>query len=160
LAIIIKRSAAILNITITDEAAFEIASRSRGTPRIANRMLKRVRDHAIVQGSTKIDRTIAKNALDKMDIDMLGLDDSDRKLLLAMIEKFDGGPVGVETLSAATGEESVTIEDVIEPYLLQLGFLSRTPRGRMVLPAAYKHLELKPKTVQMSIDDMTIDNNG
>jgi Holliday junction DNA helicase RuvB len=160
LAIIIKRSASILDIKIKDDAAFEIASRSRGTPRIANRMLKRVRDHAIVQGSTLIDRTIAKNALDKMDIDMLGLDDSDRKLLLAMIEKFDGGPVGVETLSAATGEESVTIEDVIEPYLLQLGFLSRTQRGRMVLPAAYKHLGLKPKTVQMSFEDIKPENNG
>ena len=160
LSIIIDRSASILNIKISKDAAFEIASRSRGTPRIANRMLKRVRDHAIVQGSSIIDRTIAKHALDKMDIDMLGLDDSDRKLLMTMIEKFDGGPVGVETLAAATGEEAVTIEDVVEPYLLQLGFLSRTPRGRVVLPAAYKHLNLKPKTSQISIEDLASQNDG
>ncbi|HEY8423395.1 MAG TPA: Holliday junction branch migration DNA helicase RuvB, partial [Clostridia bacterium] len=155
LAIIIKRSASILNINITDEAADKIASCSRGTPRIANRLLKRVRDHALVAGSNVIDQKIARHALQKMDIDPLGLDDNDRKLLYTMIEKFDGGPVGLDTLAAATGEEAVTIEDIIEPYLLQLGFLARTPRGRVVMPAAYKHLNLKPKDVQISIDDIT-----
>ena len=154
LAIIIKRSASILNIKISEEAATKIASCSRGTPRIANRLLKRIRDHALVDGSDIIDLPVVKKAFSKMDIDSLGLDESDRKLLLTMIEKFDGGPVGVDTLSAATGEETVTIEDIIEPYLLQLGFLARTPRGRVAMPAAYKHLNLKPKDIQLSIDDI------
>lgn len=157
LAIIIKRSASILNINITDQAATKIASCSRGTPRIANRLLKRIRDHALVAGLNIIDETTAKNALEKMDIDYLGLDDADRRLLFTMIDKFEGGPVGVDTLAAATGEEVITIEDIIEPYLLQLGFLARTPRGRVVLPAAYKHLNLKPKDIQLSIDDITSD---
>jgi Holliday junction DNA helicase RuvB len=157
LAIIIKRSASILNINITEQAANKIASCSRGTPRIANRLLKRIRDHALVAGLNIIDETTAKNALEKMDIDYLGLDDADRKLLFTMIDKFDGGPVGVDTMAAATGEEVITIEDIIEPYLLQLGFLARTPRGRVVLPAAYKHLNLKPKNLQLSIDDITSD---
>lgn len=157
LAIIIKRSASILNIKITDQAAIKIASCSRGTPRIANRMLKRIRDHALVGGYDTIDEQITQKAFEKMDIDPLGLDDSDRKLLFTMIEKFDGGPVGIDTLAAATGEEAVTIEDIIEPFLLQLGFLARTPRGRVVLPAAYKHLNLQPKDIQISIDDLNTD---
>lgn len=139
LAKIVKRSASILKSDITDDGALEIASRSRGTPRIANRLLKRVRDFAQVNGSN-INCEIAKEALKKLDIDKLGLDANDRRLLETMIKYYGGGPVGLETLAAAIGEESVTIEDVYEPFLIQIGFLSRTPRGRCVTPLAYNHL--------------------
>lgn len=139
LAKIVKRSASILKSDITDDGALEIASRSRGTPRIANRLLKRVRDFAQVNGSN-INCAIAKEALQKLDIDKLGLDANDRRLLETMIKYYGGGPVGLETLAAAIGEESVTIEDVYEPFLIQIGFLSRTPRGRCVTPLAYNHL--------------------
>lgn len=139
LAKIVKRSASILKSDITDDGALEIASRSRGTPRIANRLLKRVRDFAQVNGSN-INCEIAKEALQKLDIDKLGLDANDRRLLETMIKYYGGGPVGLETLAAAIGEESVTIEDVYEPFLIQIGFLSRTPRGRCATPLAYNHL--------------------
>ena len=140
LATIIKRSAKILDIRITDDGALEIASRSRGTPRIANRLLKRARDFALVRGNGSIDLEMAKTALKMLEIDELGLDNADRKMLSAIINYYDGGPVGLETVAATIGEESVTIEDVYEPYLLQIGFLSRTPRGRCVTRLAYDHL--------------------
>ncbi len=139
---IAKRSAGILGINITDAGSLELASRSRGTPRIANRLLKRARDFAQVAGEDAITDKLANKALDRMEIDELGLDLVDRLLLRAMIENYDGGPVGLETIAAAIGEEAVTIEDVYEPYLMQLGFLSRTPRGRKVTPAGYRHLGL------------------
>ncbi len=142
LALIVSRSARILGIEIEDEAAIEIASRSRGTPRIANRYLKRVRDFAEVLGSGRITLSDAKTALEKMEIDELGLDNIDRLILTTMINNYNGGPVGLETLSAAIGEEAVTIEDVYEPYLMQAGFLARTPRGRIVTSSAYIHLGL------------------
>ncbi|MDD5879935.1 MAG: Holliday junction branch migration DNA helicase RuvB, partial [Clostridiales bacterium] len=137
---IINRSARILNIQIDDDASFEIARRSRGTPRIANRLLKRVRDYAIVLGNGSISIDITKKALDKLEIDELGLDALDKRLLKALIEQYNGRPVGVETLATTLGEEVSTIEDVYEPYLIQIGFISRTPRGRIALPKAYKHL--------------------
>ena len=140
LATIVKRSAGLLDVRITDEGAFEIASRSRGTPRIANRLLKRVRDYAQVKGDGVINLDMAKKALEALEIDHLGLDNTDRKMLETIIKFYDGGPVGLETLSATIGEESVTIEDVYEPYLMQIGFLSRTPRGRCVTRLAYEHL--------------------
>ena len=143
LAIIIKRSAAILQISIDDEAALELAKRSRGTPRIANRFLKRVRDFAQVKGTGEVTLQIAKDALAMMEVDELGLDFIDRKIIDCIINKFNGGPVGLDTLAASTGEDAVTIEDVYEPYLLNLGFIARTPRGRIVLPNAYKHLGFK-----------------
>ena len=137
---IVKRSSKILNIEIENEAAVEIARRSRGTPRIANRLLKRVRDYAMVLGNGKIDLKIAKHALNKLEIDELGLDEIDRKLLESMIIQYGGRPVGIEALAVTIGEEVDTIEDVYEPYLIQIGFIARTLRGRMVLPPAYKHL--------------------
>lgn len=137
---IVKRSAGILNIEITDEGAYQIASRSRGTPRIANRFLKRVRDFAQVLGNGVITDGNADLALNRLEVDPLGLDSIDRLLLTAMIKNYNGGPVGLETIAAAIGEEAITIEDVYEPYLMQIGFLSRTPRGRMVTPAGYAHL--------------------
>ena len=143
LAKIVKRSAEILKIKITDDAANEIASRSRGTPRITNRMLKRVRDFAEVSGSDIITKEIAKSSLKRMEIDELGLDFVDIRILDAIINKFNDGPVGLETLSAITGEEPNTIEDVYEPFLMQLGFIARTPRGRICLPLAYEHLNKK-----------------
>lgn len=139
---IVTRSARILGIDIEPDAAIEIASRSRGTPRIANRYLKRVRDFAEVLGSGSITLKDAQTALLKMEIDELGLDNIDRLILTTMIQNYNGGPVGLETLSAAIGEEAVTIEDVYEPYLMQAGFLARTPRGRVVTNAAYIHLGL------------------
>ncbi len=138
---IINRSAKILNIKIDDQACDELALRSRGTPRIANRFLKRVRDYADIKGEGVITLQLCKDALEMLEVDELGLDYTDRKVLLTIIDKFHGGPVGLDTLSAATGEESNTIEDVYEPYLLQLGFIARTPRGRIALPNAYKHLD-------------------
>lgn len=137
---IVKRSAGILGIDIDEEGALQIASRSRGTPRIANRLLKRTRDFAEVLGNGVITKDNADNALTRLEIDPLGLDSVDRLLLTSMIRNYNGGPVGLETIAAAIGEEAITIEDVYEPYLMQLGFLSRTPRGRMVTPAGYKHL--------------------
>ena len=139
---IINRSANILSLNISQEAATEIASRSRGTPRIANRLLKRIRDFAEILSGGNITLETAQVALDKLDIDELGLDSNDRRMLSAIIKFYNGGPVGVETLAAAIGEEAVTIEDVYEPYLMQIGFLSRTPRGRIVNACAYEHLEL------------------
>ena len=146
LATIVKRSAKILEIEIDEEAATEIARRSRGTPRIANRLLKRVRDYAAVLGDGRVTLKIAKLALNKLEIDELGLDETDRKMLEAMITTYNGGPVGIETIAATIGEEIETIEDVYEPYLIQIGFLSRTLRGRIVLPNAYEHLGFKYET--------------
>ena len=140
LMLIVRRTAGILKFAISEEGAREIAKRSRGTPRIANRLVKRARDFAEVYGSDVISEDIAKTALKALDIDSLGLDLVDRNVLLCIIKKFGGGPVGLETLSAATGEDVTTIEDVYEPYLLQLGFINKTPRGRVATPAAYKHL--------------------
>lgn len=142
---IVKRSAGILNVEIDDTASMEIAKRSRGTPRIANRILKRVRDYAAVLGDGKVDLNMAKIALNKLEIDDLGLDQTDRNILLTIIQKYAGGPVGIETLAATTGEEIETIEDVYEPFLMQIGFIARTPRGRIALPAAYEHLNLEYK---------------
>lgn len=143
---IVSRSAGILGITCDEDGALEIASRSRGTPRIANRLLKRVRDFAQVMTGGGITDTVAKEALDRLEVDELGLDMVDRRMLLAMIQHYNGGPVGLDTLAAMIGEEAVTIEDVYEPYLLQLGFINRTPRGRVVLPAAYAHLGIAHQT--------------
>ena len=140
LATIIKRSAKILNISIDEESSFEIARRSRGTPRIANRLLKRVRDYAAVLGDGNINLKITKIALNRLEIDEIGLDNIDRKILEVMIEKYQGRPVGIETLATTIGEEIDTLEDVYEPYLIQIGFISRTPRGRIPLPEAYKHM--------------------
>lgn len=137
---IVSRSATILGYAITPDGAMEIASRSRGTPRIANRLLKRIRDFAQVQGSGSIDSKIANFALNKLEIDQLGLDNIDRRMLSTIIKIYNGGPVGLDTLAATIGEEAVTLEDVYEPYLLQIGFLSRTPRGRCVTRLAYDHL--------------------
>ncbi len=143
LAVIVKRSAGILGIEIDDKGAAMIASRSRGTPRIANRLLKRSRDFAEVKYNGVINEAAANDALSRMEVDNLGLDAVDRRLLTTMIKNYNGGPVGLETIAAAIGEEAVTIEDVYEPYLMQIGFLSRTPRGRCVSPAAYKHLGIE-----------------
>lgn len=137
---IVHRSAKILNISVDNEGAYKIASRSRGTPRIANRLLKRSRDFAEVKYDGMITSEAAESALGSMEIDELGLDSIDRRLLMTMVKNYNGGPVGLETISAAIGEESVTIEDVYEPYLMQIGFLARTPRGRIVTPAGYRHL--------------------
>ena len=137
---IVKRSSKILDINIDDDASLEIAKRSRGTPRIANRLLKRVRDYAVVLGNGKISLEIAKIALNKLEIDELGLDNIDKRILETIITKYKGGPVGLETLAATVNEEVDTIEDVYEPYLMQIGFLARTPRGRTATPAAYEHL--------------------
>lgn len=137
---IIKRSAKILDIDINDESSLEIARRSRGTPRIANRLLKRVRDYATVLGNGSIDLKMAKTALNKLEIDELGLDEIDRKILETMIIKYQGKPIGIEALATTIGEDIDTLEDVYEPYLIQIGFISRTQRGRIPLPAAYKHI--------------------
>ena len=146
---IVRRSAKLLKIEIATDAAAELASRSRGTPRIANRLLKRVRDFAEVYNSGTIDLAITKRALDDMEIDPLGLDYNDKKLLAALTEKFGGGPTGLDTLAAAINEDAGTIEDVTEPYLIQLGFIARTPRGR-VAPVSYKHIRA-PETSQDSV---------
>lgn len=137
---IIKRSAKIFNVQLDEEASLEIARRSRGTPRIANRFLKRVRDYAQVVNNGVITKDIAKQALGMMEVDEMGLDFNDRKILSAIIDKFNGGPVGLDTLSASTNEDTATLEDVFEPYLLQIGFIARTPRGRIALERAYQHL--------------------
>ena len=161
LKIIIKRSSSILNIDIDDDACLALASRSRGTPRLANRLLKRVRDFAEVIGEGKITKEIAEKSLSLMEIDELGLDFIDRRILENIIKKFGGGPVGLDTLSAATGEDNVTIEDVYEPYLLQLGFIARTPRGRVALPKAYEHLGIElsdEKKKSLEIYKTVVDN--
>ena len=142
---IIKRTARVLKTEIDDEAALELATRSRGTPRIANRLCKRVRDFALVKGSGKIDIEITREALNRLQIDKLGLDKTDHELLLAIINKFNGGPVGIEAISSSIGEETTTIEDVYEPYLLQTGLLKRTSRGRMVTDKAYEVLGIEKK---------------
>ncbi len=140
---IILRSANVLGVSIDDEGALEIAKRSRGTPRLANRLLKRVRDFAQVEHDGNIDYNIAKTALDRLEVDSFGLDNTDRNILETMIHKFSGGPVGLDTLAAAIGEDSGTIEDVYEPYLIKNGFINRTPRGRMVTELCYKHFGLE-----------------
>jgi Holliday junction DNA helicase RuvB len=144
LEIILTRSAGILEIAIVPEGANEIARRSRGTPRIANRLLRRVRDYAQVKADGLINREVAAKALEMMEVDGKGLDKMDHKLLLAMIEQYAGGPVGIESLAASISEEKDTIEDVIEPYLIQTGFIQRTPRGRIATPMAYKHFNKLP----------------
>ncbi len=152
LATIVKRSAGILNVEIEPEGAMEIARRSRGTPRIANRMLRRVRDFAQVVADGVITRKVADQALLALEVDHLGLDQVDRRMLRAIIENYGGGPVGIETLAATIGEESVTLEDVYEPYLMQIGFLTRTPRGRCVTRKAYEHLHISsPESEQLSL---------
>ena len=143
---IVERSAAILNVEIDSEGSLEIARRSRGTPRIANRLLRRVRDYADVDHDGRINAAIAIDALDRMEVDTFGLDEMDRKLLMTIIEKFDGGPVGLGTLSASIHEEKDSIEEIIEPYLLQIGFLNRTPRGRVATRLAYEHFGLFPQS--------------
>ncbi|MEE0808668.1 MAG: Holliday junction branch migration DNA helicase RuvB [Acutalibacteraceae bacterium] len=151
LADIVTRSAGILGIPIDNDGALEIASRSRGTPRIANRLLKRVRDIAEIEFDGAINETVARSALSRFEIDELGLDDFDRRMLSAIINNYGGGPVGLETLAAAVGEEAITIEDVYEPYLMQIGFLARTPRGRCATTAAYEHLGITPKSTQQTL---------
>lgn len=148
LAQIVTRSARILDIATDPEGAVEIARRSRGTPRIANRLLRRVRDFAEVRGAGVITRDIADQALGRLEVDRLGLDHMDRLILLTIIDKFGGGPVGLETLAAAVGEEKDTIEDVIEPYLIQQGYLNRTPRGRKATAAAYRHFQRLPASTE------------
>ena len=159
LAAIVTRSATILGIEIDEDGAYEIASRSRGTPRIANRLLKRIRDYAQVKGDGNIDLKIASYALDRLEIDELGLDNTDRRMLKTIIDYYNGGPVGLETLAATVGEEAITLEDVYEPYLMQIGFLSRTPRGRCVTALAYEHLGLKAPKNLTSNSQIDIFNN-
>ncbi len=149
---IVKRSANILQIRIEDGGADEIARRSRGTPRIANRLLRRVRDFAQVKAAGIVTREVADMALKALEIDELGLDNVDRNMLTSIITNYGGGPVGLETLAATVGEDSTTIEDVYEPYLMQIGFLNRTPRGRCVTPNAYKHLHISAPSTQMTLD--------
>ena len=144
---IVKRTSRVLDCPIDDAAAVELASRSRGTPRIANRLFRRVRDYAIVKGTGVINLDITKMALDKLKVDKVGLDETDYNLLLSIIERFNGGPVGIEALASSIGEEQTTIEDVYEPYLLQQGFLKRTSRGRMVTDKAYEHLNIKKEGI-------------
>ena len=141
---IVRRSAGILNVRAQEEGILEIARRSRGTPRIANRMLRRVRDFAQIRADGEITLDVARQGLDMLDVDELGLDRVDRNMLATMMDKFSGGPVGLDTLAATTGEDAGTIEDVYEPYLLQLGFLMRTPRGRVCTPSAYEHMHRTP----------------
>jgi Holliday junction DNA helicase RuvB len=143
---IVRRSAQLLNIEVSDEGSLEVARRSRGTPRIANRLLRRVRDYAEVKANGQVTAEVADAALKMLEVDSAGLDVMDRKLLSAILEKFAGGPVGLENLAAAIGEASDTIEDVLEPYLIQQGFLARTPRGRVAAPLAYRHFGLATPT--------------
>src|SRR5215216_854828 len=144
LEIIVHRSAEILGVEMEASGASEIARRARGTPRIANRLLRRVRDYAEVEYDGRVTREVARRALDEMEVDKFGLDEIDRKVLSTIIEKFDGGPVGVGTISASISEERESIEEIIEPYLIQIGFLNRTPRGRVCTPAAYRHMGFTP----------------
>ena len=150
LATIVRRSAEILEVTIDEKSTLEVARRSRGTPRVANRLLRRVRDYAQVRASGSINHKVACQGLDLANVDRFGFDEIDRKLLLTIIEKFGGGPVGVSTISAAISEEKDAIEDIYEPYLIQIGFLNRTPRGRTVTPLAYDHFGMKPQTASQS----------
>jgi len=155
LATIVRRSARLLKMALVDEGALEIAGRSRGTPRVANRLLRRVRDYAEVKADGRISRAVAESALKMLDVDALGLDVMDRKLLRAVIDKFSGGPVGLDNLAHVIGEDADTIEDVIEPYLIMQGFLQRTPRGRMATPTAYRHFGLPaPAESQPSSRDL------
>ena len=149
---IIVRSARILGIEITEDGAVEIGSRARGTPRVANRLLRRIRDYAEVRKAGFIDLEAAKEGLDMLGVDELGLDEVDRRMLQTMIVKFCGRPVGLDTIAAATGEDAATIEDVYEPYLLRLGFIARTPRGRIVMPAGYAHLGYQSDTQQLKLE--------
>jgi holliday junction DNA helicase RuvB len=151
LKIILNRSAQILNVGIDDDAAFEIATRCRGTPRIANRLLRRVRDYAQVRGTGHIDRTTAQSALEMLQVDQHGFDEIDRRLLMTIIEKYQGGPVGVNTLAAALAEEPDAIEEIYEPFLMQIGFLDRTPRGRIATQLAYKHFGIEPPRKQNTL---------
>lgn len=157
---IVLKSARKLATQIDEDAAFEIARRSRGTPRIANRLLKRVRDFAQVLGDGKITKEVTLHAMQVMEVDELGLDAVDKNILTAIIDKFSGGPVGLETLASATGEDATTIEDVYEPYLLQLGFIARTPRGRVCMPNAYKHLGKKISKERMEMLSIFVDNDN
>jgi len=149
---IIVRSAHILNIAISEEGAIEIGSRARGTPRVANRLLRRIRDYAEVRREGEIDLSAAKEGLEMLGVDELGLDEVDRRMLQTMIMKFGGRPVGLDTIAAATGEDATTIEDVYEPYLLRLGFIARTPRGRIVMPAGYAHMGYQADTQQLKLE--------
>jgi Holliday junction DNA helicase RuvB len=160
LSTILRRAAGILGIQIDATGALELAQRSRGTPRIANRLLRRVRDYAEVMADGHISAAVVARAMDMLNVDAQGFDAQDRKLLLTIIEKFDGGPVGVDNLSAAIGEERGTIEDVLEPYLIQQGFLMRTPRGRMATRNAYLHCGLKPPASQSATDALELFPNG
>jgi Holliday junction DNA helicase RuvB len=159
---IVTNSAALLKVSIDKSGAKEIAKRSRGTPRVANRLLKRVRDYAQVKGNGIIDKDIADFALSVMEIDFLGLDNVDKAVLSTIIDKFGGGPVGIEAVASASNEDAATIEDVYEPYLIQLGFLVRTPRGRMCLPAAYKHLGKTPPSPlkQLTLEEDILGGNA
>ncbi|MBQ0742896.1 MAG: Holliday junction branch migration DNA helicase RuvB, partial [Pseudomonas sp.] len=155
------RSAGILGLDLAAEGALEVARRSRGTPRIANRLLRRVRDFAEVRSSGSITREVADQALNLLDIDEKGFDHMDRRLLLAMIDKFDGGPVGIDSLAAAISEERHTIEDVLEPFLIQQGFITRTPRGRMLTRHAYAHFGLNlPARMTQPVGDLFLDGGG
>ena len=156
LALIVRRSAGILDVPIEDDGAMEIAKRSRGTPRIANRMLRRVRDFAQVKAGGVITRAVADQALTALEVDHLGLDAIDRRMLTSIIEHYGGGPVGLETLAATINEEAVTLEDVYEPYLMQMGFLTRTPRGRCVTRRAYEHLGLTPPGGGFGLDQLSL----
>ncbi len=159
---IVQRSATIMNIPCEGEGAMEIARRSRGTPRIANRLLRRVRDYSEVKGNGKITGEIAATALDMLSIDKNGFDHMDRRLLMTMIEKFDGGPVGIDSIAAAISEERGTVEDILEPYLIQQGFIQRTPRGRVVTQFAYRHFGLKAKDAPADLfskDEDALDSN-
>ena len=153
LEVICKRSAEILGVEIDDDGAREIARRSRGTPRIVNRLLRRVRDYAEVDYDGRINEEVANDALNRMEVDTYGLDEMDRKLLLTIIEKFNGGPVGLGTISASIHEEKDSIEEIIEPYLIQIGFLDRTPRGRLATPLAYEHFGIKTPLTKPSLFD-------
>lgn len=157
LCMIVQRSAGILDIPCDKEGAYELAKRSRGTPRIANRLLKRVRDFAQVIGNGIITQDVASMALDRLEIDQIGLDSIDRRMLHTIIKHYNGGPVGLETLAAAVGEESVTLEDVYEPYLMQIGFLARTPRGRCATPQAYAHLGIKMHGAFSNHDQLSLE---
>jgi Holliday junction DNA helicase RuvB len=160
LASILQRAAGILGIEIDADGAMELAGRSRGTPRIANRLLRRVRDYAEVKSDGRVTRSIAGKAMEMLNVDSQGFDAQDRRLLMTIIEKFDGGPVGVDNLSAAIGEERGTIEDVLEPYLIQQGFIMRTPRGRMATRNAYLHCGLKPPAAPAAPLELFTDDTG
>jgi len=151
LRVIVRRSAEILGVDIDEEGCQEIASRARGTPRIANRLLRRVRDYAQVRGAGRVDRSTAQAALEMMEVDRHGFDEIDRKLLLTIIEKYQGGPVGVNTLAAALAEETEAIEEIYEPFLIQIGFLDRTPRGRVATKLAYDHFGIRPNSRQSAL---------